>query len=127
MKNKLKLFSISEACLKLGLVNKVNGKTQNHTLRYWEKEFKFIKPKKLSGRRYYSSREIEKIELIKYLLKEQGLTIEGVKKILDNKINKLDDLETSSINAEYFKKRVKNKTLKLLNKIKKLKWPKKHT
>ena len=126
MNDKLKLFSISQACKELNLVNKANGKTQNHTLRYWELEIKFLKPTILSGRRYYTSKDIQKLELIKYLLKEQGLTIEGAKKILNDKINKLDDLETSSISAKYFKNRVKNKTLKLLDKIKKLKWQKKH-
>ena len=52
----------------------------NHILRYWEKEFKEIKPKKINNRRYYSLKQVEIIKMIKFLLKNKGMTISGVKK-----------------------------------------------
>ena len=55
-------------------------------LRYWESEFKTIKPKRSpKGTRYYSQKDIEEIKLIHYLLKERKLKIEGAKQILKNK------------------------------------------
>ncbi len=110
-KNKLK--GISELSKEL--------KIQNHTLRFWEDKFKQIKPTLLSGRRYYSRKDVKIIELIKFLLKEQGLTIEGAKKILNNNINSLDDYKVSSITSDYFKARFKTKSKALLEKIRNLK------
>ena len=60
-------------------------------MRYWEKEFKEINPKKINNRRYYSSKQVEIIKMIKFLLKNKGMTISGVKKLLNSNINKLDD------------------------------------
>ena len=78
-----KLLNISDLAIKIGLINKKNGSPQTHTLRFWETKFHQIKPVILSGkRRYYSKKTIATVELIKYLLKEQGLTITGVQKIL---------------------------------------------
>jgi len=108
-----KLMSISELAEKLTI--------EKHTLRFWEGKFKQIKPTLLSGRRYYSKREVEVINLIKFLLKEQGLTIEGAKKILNKNINTLDHYKTSSITSDYFKAKIKNKSRTLLEKIKNLK------
>ena len=49
-------------------------------LRFWEKEFKQIKPRIFSGkRRYYDQKNIETLRKIKFLLKEKGLTINGAK------------------------------------------------
>lgn len=54
-------------------------------LRYWESEFKTIKPKRSpKGTRYYSQKDIEEIKLIHYLLKERKLKIEGAKQVLKN-------------------------------------------
>ena len=50
-----KLLNISELSKKLNLINKKTKKPLNHILRYWEKEFKEIKPKKINNQRYYSS------------------------------------------------------------------------
>ena len=54
------------------------------TLRYWEKEFPdFISPKRNdSGVRFYSEKDIEDIRLVKYLIRDRGLTLEGVRKKL---------------------------------------------
>ena len=78
--------TIGEAAKELDLINKKTGVVQTHTIRYWEKQFKQIKPTVKAGRRrYYSKKDIKIINYIKFLLKEKGLTIKGVKKILDNK------------------------------------------
>ena len=118
---KHKLMNISELAKQLGLKNNKSSKLSTHTLRFWESKFKQIKPTILSGRRYYSKKDVEIISLIKFLLKEQGLTIEGVKKILNKKINSLDDPRVSSITSDYYKAKIKTKSKMLLNKIKKLK------
>jgi DNA-binding transcriptional MerR regulator len=119
---KQKIISISELAKLIGLVNSKNGKTSTHTLRFWEKNFKSLKPTILSGnRRYYSTKDVETAKFIKFLLKDQGLTIEGAKKIINNNINNLDEYKSSRIKAEYFVNNIKSKSKTLLNKIKKLK------
>ena len=86
IKKKLHAYkTISEVAESLNLVNSKNGSLSTHTLRYWEKEFKQIKPKIFAGnRRYYDVQTIEIIKNIKFLLKDKGMTIQGVKKQLDN-------------------------------------------
>ena len=83
------------------------------------KEFKQIKPKILNGkRRYYDTKNIELIKKVHFLLKEQGMTINGVKKILNNKEPlKLDESLNHSIKA----KNLKNKLKKISDIIKELK------
>jgi DNA-binding transcriptional MerR regulator len=117
-----KLIGISDLAKKIGLIDKKNGKPLTHTLRFWESKFSQIKPTILSGnRRYYTKNDIEKINLIKFLLKDQGLTIKGAKKIMNNRINNLDDYKSSSIKAKYFENQIKLRSKKILNKIKELK------
>ena len=117
-----KLINISELAKRIGLINKKNGMPSVHTIRFWETKFYQIKPVILSGnRRYYSKSAVELVTLIKYMLKEQGLTIAGVQKVLKKKIMTLDEYQSSSITAEYFKNKIKFKSRLLLNKIKKLK------
>ena len=112
--------SIGEVAKVLNLVNKKKGTLNTHTIRFWEKEFKQIKPKILNGnRRYYNNETIEVLKKVKYLLKDQGMTIIGVKKVLNSeKVLKLDELSNNSINAEY---NIKNKLKKISNLIKKIK------
>jgi len=117
---KNKLINISELARELKLKNRKNSKFSTHTLRFWENKFKQIKPTMLSGRRYYSRKDVEIISLIKFLLKEKGLTIEGVRKILNKNINTLDDSKALSITSDYFKAKIKIKSKVLLNKIKNL-------
>tara|TARA_B100001121_G_C18449045_1_gene507587 strand:- start:243 stop:614 length:372 start_codon:yes stop_codon:yes gene_type:complete len=100
--------------------NSKNGKSiQTHTIRYWEKEFKQIKPKILNGnRRYYNLNNIEVLKKVHFLLKEQGMTINGVKKILNGDTPlKLDENFNHSIKTENFK----NKLIKISKIIKELK------
>ena len=120
--DKNKLIGISELAQKLNLIDKISKKPSTHTLRFWEREFKKIRPIKFIGnRRYYDKKNIELIKLIQFLLKKQGLTINGVKKILNKNINSLDDYQTSSIKVKYFKDNIKHKTKKILDKINKIK------
>ena len=116
-----KLITISEVSKILNLVNTKNNKPQNHILRYWEKEFREIKPKKINNRRDYSSNQVEIIKTIKFLLKSKGMTITGVKKLLHTNVNKLDDSDTHSLNNDYYKKILKLKSKILLEKINKIK------
>ena len=116
-----KLINISELAIELNLVNPKNKKPLNYVLRYWEKQFSQIKPKIINKRRYYSKEQVEIFKLIKYFLKNQGLTINGVKNILNSKINKLDDYNSNSLKAQYYKKTLKEKSVILLKKINNLK------
>ena len=112
--------SIGEVAKILDLVNKKKGTLNTHTIRFWEKEFKQIKPKILNGnRRYYNNETIEVLKKVKYLLKDQGMTIIGVKKVLNSeKVLKLDELSNNSINANY---KLKNKLKNISNIIKQIK------
>ena len=116
-----KLKNISELAKLLKLVNPKTNKPSNYILRYWEKKFKQIKPIILRNRRYYSEKQINIIKLIKFLLKEKGMTISGVKNILKSNINTLDDYNSYSLKADYHKENIKIKSKEILDKIKKIK------
>tara|TARA_B100001115_G_C15808828_1_gene400776 strand:+ start:711 stop:1082 length:372 start_codon:yes stop_codon:yes gene_type:complete len=116
----------NEAYKTIGEVAKIltndskDGKSiQTYTIRYWEKEFKQIKPKILNGnRRYYNLQNIEVLKKVHFLLKEHGMTINGVKKVLNNDTSlKLDENFNHSIRAKNFK----NKLFKISKIIKELK------
>ena len=115
--------SIGEVAKILNLVNKKKGTLSTHTIRFWEKEFKQIKPMILNGnRRYYNIVTIEVLKKVKYLLKDQGMTINGAKKVLNsNESLKLDELPNNSISAEYGLKNKLKKISTLLKKIKSIK------
>ena len=85
--------TIGEIAKELRLIDKKTGNLQTHTLRYWETQFKQIKPSIRAGkRRYYSQKDFQIIKMIKFLLKDKGFTINGVKKILNNPdLQPLDD------------------------------------
>ena len=116
-----KLINISELAIKLKLINIKNKKPQNYIIRFWEKEFKQIKPKIINKRRYYSNEQVEIIKMINFLLKNQGMTISGVKKILNSKMNKLDDYNLNSLKASYFKSKIEKKSRNILEKLKTIK------
>ena len=111
--------TIGEVAQILSLSSKKIKKVSTHTIRFWEKEFKQIKPKILNGkRRYYDKKNIELLKKVYFLLKEQGMTINGVKKILNNKESlKLDEISNHSIRTS----NLKNKLVKISNIIKELK------
>ena len=117
--------SIGEVAKILNLINKKNGSLNTHTIRFWEKEFKSIKPRILTGRRrYYDNSTIETLKKIKFLLKKQGMTIKGAKKLLSESTSfNLDDLANKSINMNnnlVLKKKI-SKISKLIKDIKGLK------
>jgi DNA-binding transcriptional MerR regulator len=116
-----KLLNISELSKILNLVDPKTKRPLNHILRYWEKEFKQIKPKKINNRRYYSPKQVNIIKMIKFLIKNKGITISGVKSIINLNTNKLDDYNSHSLKADYYKNTLKTKSKKLLEKINRLK------
>ena len=100
-----KLINISELSKLLEIINIKTKKPSNYILRYWEKEFK----------------QINIIKLIKFLLKDKGMTINGVKNVLKSNINSLDDYNSNSLKADYHKEDIKLRTKKILKKLKDLK------
>ena len=116
-----KLINISLASKILNLVDPITKKPKNYILRYWEKEFKEVRPKKINNRRYYSLEQIEILKKIKFLLKNKGISISGVKKIFKNNANQLDVHKSYSLKADYYKHSLKTKSRILLEKINKIK------
>ena len=113
--------SIGDVAKILNLFNEKTGKLNTHTIRFWEKEFKHIKPKVLAGkRRYYDKKSIEFLKELKFLLKEKGFTIKGVKKYLNNK-NSLSLDETSNNSISRRDKNIKDKLKKISKLIKNIK------
>ncbi len=114
--------TISEVVELLNLKSKKSHSIPTHTLRFWEKKFKQIKPKIFLGnRRYYDKKNIELLKKIHFLLKDQGMTIKGVKKILDNKEPlKLDEIDNNSIRTVNLKIKL-NKISNIVKSLKKLK------
>ena len=120
--------TIGEVTKELGLIDKKTGRLQTHTIRYWETQFKQIKPNIGAGkRRYYSTKAFKIIKHIKFLLKEKGLTINGVKRILNiSERDFIDDDMNIGINrpniktAKLIKNKVKNIS-KIVEELKKFK------
>jgi len=111
--------TIGEVAEILNLVNEKKGSLSTHTIRFWEKKFKQIKPKIFSGnRRYYDENSINILKKVKYLLKVKGMTLIGVKKILNSKNSDIDELYNTSINQ---KNNIKSKVQKIKNIIEHLK------
>ena len=117
--------TIGEVAKILNLKSNNKGSSPTHVIRFWETQFKQIKPKILnSNRRYYDEKTINLLKKIKFLLKDQGMTINGVKKILNNEDSlKLDEIADKSIKTE----NLKNKLFKISNKLRELKYGKKNT
>tara|TARA_B100000700_G_C14408687_1_gene562610 strand:+ start:169 stop:561 length:393 start_codon:yes stop_codon:yes gene_type:complete len=114
--------TIAEAAKEIGLIDKKNKKINTHTLRFWEKSFKQIKPKILAGnRRYYSNKDIDFLKLIYELLKNQRYTIEGAQKVLNSKRINLDETLQQGIKKKNFETSVKNRASKIKNILKRIK------
>ena len=93
--NQNSFFTISRTAEIIGV--------QSHVLRFWEKKFSSINPKKsLSGRRFYSSNDIETLLKIKKLLYEDGFTIKGAVSIIDKNnlqnVQNIDDTQNMKLN-----------------------------
>ena len=118
-KNNQAYKTISEVAEMLNLINTKTGKFSTHTIRFWEKEFKQIKPKIFAGkRRYYDNETIEILKNIKFLLKDKGMTIKGVKNHLLNDKSDLDVTNNTTINTKNI---LKTKLKNISNIIKQLK------
>ena len=114
-----KYKTIGEVAKILNLVDKKTGKPSTYTIRFWEKNFKQLKPKIFSGkRRHYDSKTIEVLKKIYFLLKIQGMTIKGAKKLLDQDNSNLDEINNKTINKKIIETKL-NKISSLLKSIKK--------
>tara|TARA_Y100000816_G_scaffold278787_1_gene250352 strand:- start:64 stop:435 length:372 start_codon:yes stop_codon:yes gene_type:complete len=118
-KENKKYKTIGEVARILNLVNQKKGSFSTHTIRFWEKEFKQLKPKIFTGnRRYYDENSINILKKIKFLLKDKGMTLNGVKKVLNSDNSDIDELYNTSIKQ---KKIIKSKILKIKNILSKFK------
>ncbi len=94
--NQNTFFTISKTAEIIGV--------QSHVLRFWEKKFSSINPKKsLSGRRFYSSNDIEKLLKIKKLLYEDGFTIKGAVSMIDKKNQQSEEIVDDDKNMKLHK------------------------
>ena len=110
--------TIGEVAKILNLIDKKTGKLSTHTIRFWEKQFKQVKPNIFAGRRrYYDHKSIELLKKIQFLLKNKGMTINGVKKYLNDENSKLDENDNKTINKKIIKTKI-NKISNLLKSIK---------
>ena len=112
--------TIGEVAQKLNLVNKKTGHLQTHTIRYWETQFKQIKPSIRAGkRRYYSAKDVKIIKNIQFLLKVKGLTINGVKKVLnEDNAELLDrDINIGVYNSQFGDASIIKNKIKNISKI----------
>ena len=111
--------TIGEVAKILNLKSNKKGELPTHVIRFWETQFKQIKPKILnSNRRYYDENCINLLKKVKFLLKEQGMTINGVKKVLNGEQSlELDEMANNSIKAD----NLRNKLVKISKIVKNLK------
>ena len=111
--------TIGEVAKILNLKSNKKGELPTHIIRFWETQFKQIKPKILnSNRRYYDESCINLLKKVKFLLKEQGMTINGVKKVLNGEQSfELDEMANNSIRAD----NLRNKLVKISRIVKNLK------
>ena len=114
--------TIGEVAKILQLKSKKKGVLPTHTIRFWETQFKQIKPKILNAnRRYYDQETINLLKKVKFLLKDQGMTINGVKKVLKGEESlKLDEMANNSIKADNLRNKL-NKISNIIKNIKRLK------
>jgi len=117
--------TIGQVAKELNLIDKKTGQLQTYTIRYWETQFRQIRPSiRAGGRRYYSAKDRKIINYIKFLLREKGLTISGVKKILSGKeIHSIDDVANLGVYKRDFKttKLIKDKLKNIAKIIRELK------
>ena len=99
---------------RIGEVSRITG-LKPHVLRYWESEFKVIKPHKGGSlQRLYRRKDLDLILKIKKLLYEEGFTIAGAKK----KIRDLERLENKQLKLKLVENKSNGKDLELLASVK---------
>ncbi len=119
LKTDSKYKSIGEVAQLLDLKDNKKGTLSTHTIRFWEKQFKQIKPKIFVGRRrYYDEKTINTLKKIKFLLKDKGMTLNGVKKVLNSELSDIDELNNTSIKQKNI---IKIKIKKIKNLVESLK------
>jgi len=111
--------TIGEVAKILKLKSNKKGVLPTHVIRFWETQFKQIKPKIMNAnRRYYDENSINLLKKVKFLLKDQGMTINGVRRILNGDLSlELDEMANNSIKAD----NLKNKLIKISKIVKNLK------
>ena len=117
MKKSLKAYKTIGEVAEILELDSIGNKKNTHTIRYWEKEFKQIKPIIINKRRHYDGKNIDLLKKIKFLLKDKGMTISGVKKQLNEDFFDIDPSENKSINALNLKYKL-NKINKLVKDLK---------
>ena len=118
IENKKAYKTIGEVAKILNLINKKTGKLSTHTIRFWEKQFKQVKPHIFAGnRRYYDNGTIKTLKKIQFLLKNKGMTIKGVKNQLQIKNSELDEVNNKTINRKILKSKL-DKISKIIKDIK---------
>ena len=119
LKTDSKYKSIGEVAQILDLKDNKKGTLSTHTIRFWEKQFKQIKPKIFVGRRrYYDEKTINTLKKIKFLLKDKGMTLNGVKKVLNSEHSDIDELNNNTIKQRNI---IKIKIKKIKNLVESLK------
>lgn len=97
-------FRIGELAQKVGV--------ERFVIRFWEKEFKLQSHRSSGGQRFYTHKELETFKTIKHLLYEQKYTIEGAKKVLDDKqgiiIGSYRTSFSSNVSTDDLYKKLKN-------------------
>jgi len=95
----------------------IRNKKNTHTIRFWESEFKQVKPIIINKRRHYDDKNIDLLKKIKFLLKDKGMTILGAKKQLNEDFFNIDANENKTINALDLKLKL-NKINKIIKDLK---------
>ena len=120
-------FNTQKAPRAFRTISEVAGELdlQPYVIRFWESQFKQIKPITFDGnRRYYTEKDIDILKIIYELLKKQGYTIMGAKKLLNRRSDKLDEHLDLDIKRKNFQSSLKYKAQRIkiiLDKIKGLK------
>lgn len=96
--NKVPNIELTKLYYTIGEVAKIFNVNAS-LIRFWEKEFKLeVQKKNLKGNRLFSQKEIEKFNKIYTLVKLEGYTLEGAKKMLKSKNSSTSNIEMSSDN-----------------------------
>jgi len=114
--------TIGEVAKILNFKSNKKGILPTHIIRFWETQFKQIKPKIMNAnRRYYDENCINILKKVKFLLKDQGMTINGVKRILNGDVSlELDEMANNSIKADNLRNKLE-KISKIVKNLKNLK------
>ena len=117
MKKTFKAYKTIGEVAEILELDTIGNKKNTHTIRYWESEFKQVKPMIINKRRHYDDKNIDLLKKIKFLLKDKGMTISGAKKQLNEDFFDVDANQNKTINALDLKYKL-NKINKLVKDLK---------